>query len=370
MAMSYKALMISDIHMSNTLPYARPVEDGQTDRLLDQMKLWKHVSETAESEDVDGIYVLGDLFDKAKVDPVTMTATVRAITSLPRPVFLLAGNHDSNTTYGGRFMVEALGAMDHENITYIKTGDVLKPTEWLSFHPLSFASNAKSRAGLAEIKTRLVEDSQNVLLLHHSIVGCKHLGWVCDDGLVADEVVEGFDRVYTGHFHETQKFGEDGRGMYLGSPMHHEYGDNGRSAPYWIVTFREGKKTKHKMVEAPLPRFHYVHHPDGIPESARPGDYLRWVANATSEEWAVLQPIIQQEVEEARRLGYHASFKNKPRSSKVVRLARTDDVTKLPSLKQQIKAYVAHIRPDASPEERARYVARGLTILAEAHHAS
>jgi DNA repair exonuclease SbcCD nuclease subunit len=366
MAMSYKALMISDIHMSNTLPYARPVENGQTDRLVDQAKLWAHVAQTAEDDDVDGIYVLGDLFDKAKVDPVTMTATVKAITSMTRPVYLLAGNHDSNTTYGGRFMVEALGAMGNANVEYIQTGDVLRPTEWLAFHPLSFASNVKSRAGLAEIRGRLVEDAQNVLLLHHSIVGCKHLGWVCDDGLVADEVVEGFDRVYTGHFHETQKFGEDGRGMYLGSPMHHAYGDSGRSAPYWVVTFREGKKTKHKMVEAPLPRFHYVRHPEPIPETARPGDYLRWVTNATAEEWAVLQPSIILEVEEARRLGYHATFKNKPKSSKVVRLARTDDVSKLPSLKQQIKAYVAHIRPDATPEERASYVARGLAILGEA----
>lgn len=73
---TYTVIAISDVHMSNRLPFAQPTTNGMTDRLEDQIRLWAHVAKTATDTEAKAILVLGDLFDKALVDPVTLHATV------------------------------------------------------------------------------------------------------------------------------------------------------------------------------------------------------------------------------------------------------------------------------------------------------
>ena len=45
-------LLISDIHMSNRLSHARPGPSGVTDRLQDQLNLWKRVKESADEHEL------------------------------------------------------------------------------------------------------------------------------------------------------------------------------------------------------------------------------------------------------------------------------------------------------------------------------
>jgi DNA repair exonuclease SbcCD nuclease subunit len=368
---SYTALYISDIHMSNRLPYAVPTKDGLTDRLEDQIRLWEHVAKSAIEYKAKAIYVLGDLFDKALVDPVTLTVTVRCIVGLPVPVYILPGNHDANSVRGGRFVVEAFGAMDKPTIFAMATGVAIEPTSWLRLWPLAYGTPEASMDALRGIREHLDGSKQNVLLCHHSITGCHHFGWTCPDGLDAGEVCEGFQTVLSGHFHEHQRFGPELEGMYLGAPMHHKYDDAGRGASYWIIRFTEGAAPKMREIKPGLPRFHLIKSADGeVPADAAPGDFVRWRIKMPPDAWALARAGVVERVEAARRAGLRADFRYKPVPVVEARLASegaAEDVTKPASLEEQIARYVKHASPEAL--DHATLARMGQELLAEARRA-
>jgi hypothetical protein len=377
MSKAYTILAISDIHMSNKLPYALPTTNGLTDRLEDQIKLWEHVKATCVAHpEVKAVYVLGDLFDKALVDPVTLTVTVACIVALPVPVYILPGNHDSNSVRGGRFIVEAFGAMDKPHVHSLVTGVPVRPTSWLTLWPMAFAPVEPSMEALAAIRAKM-GDGLNVLLAHHSIMGCKHMNWTCDDGMDPGELCEGFHAVFTGHFHDHQRFGPELQGMYLGAPMHHKYDDAGRGAQYWLVKFIEDAPAPRvKPIDPGLPRFHLIDAPDGaVPEDAKPGDFVRWRVRATADDWARLAGPLMELVAAANAAGFRADYRYKPIPTTAVRLAGSEvaepgmelDGLKPAPLEDQIAAYVGHVAPSGADAEM--LVRLGREILGEARHA-
>lgn len=304
---------------------ARPGPNGVTDRLQDQIGLWKRVHQSAREHGSKDIFILGDLFDKSLVDAITLTATVRALAEASDLThWILPGNHDAVNTRGGRFTVEAFGEMGNERIRYLKTGERygFGKDGWCGFWPLEYGDQDRSRAALEGIRAEVMKRegdpsgsgrSRENLLLHHSIVGCKFADWVCDDGLEAEEVCAGFDWVYSGHFHDTQTFGVKKRGMYLGAPMHHRFEDAGRPAGFWNMIWDGHGGCEKEFVDGGCPRFFEMDgFPSPLPARALKGDYLRFNVEATSAAWEELKCDVRNVVEELNKAGYRASFKHKP----------------------------------------------------------
>lgn len=304
-------LAIADVHMSNKLPYALPTSHGRTDRLENQLKLWEHVGKVAEMRDVDAIYILGDLLDKAVVDPVTFTELVKALVKLPAPVYFLPGNHDAASLRGERFTVEAFGEMGRADFRVIGMGEPepMRVRGWLEMWPLAFMPVTDTVAALA--KMSLDTDITNVLLFHNSVLGAMHMSWKCDDGMEPDKVVGGFDWVLCGHFHDHQEFG-DGKGMYLGAPMHHHYGDVGREAGYWVITFDDEGGREDEFIDPGLPHFHVHKNLATKAKSAKKGDYVRYEIHATHADWASMQPQAVEAIARLQTQGVHADYKHKP----------------------------------------------------------
>lgn len=297
--------------MSNSLPYSVSTENGRTDRLDDQIRLWKHVSATALRQDVDAIFILGDLVDNAMVDPITLRETVKAMMSLPRPVYFLPGNHDAASISGDHFVVEAFAEMRRKSFKVIGMDD--KPIEiggWLKFWPLAFCPTSEAERRIALMRDEAHGDSVNVLLLHHSINGAENLGWKCDDGLDGESISKHFDLVLSGHFHTHQRIGK-GPGMYLGAPMQHHFGDSGRTASYWVISFSDSRRIVCSAVNPMLPRF-YTHQSLEVKTKAKRGDYVRYEISATHPDWTVMLPKAHQVVQALRGLGIHADYKHKP----------------------------------------------------------
>jgi len=315
---TFRGTMISDIHMSNRLMGARPGPNGVTDRLQDQIGLWKRVQESAREHGSKDIFILGDLFDKSLVDAITLTATVRALAEASDIThWILPGNHDAVNTRGGRFTVEAFGEMGNDRIRYMKTGERygFGAGDWCGFWPLEYGDQDRSREALEEIKFKAKSKKepwgQENLLLHHSIVGCKFADWVCDDGLEAAEVCDGFDWVYSGHFHDTQEFGH--RGMYLGAPMHHRFEDAGRPAGFWNMTWDSKGGCLKDFMDGACPRFHETEGIlEDVPTGANLGDYIRLNVTATTAGWEDVKADVRARVEAWNKAGYRASFKHKP----------------------------------------------------------
>ena len=93
-----KILFTADIHFSNSLPGAIPGENGVTNRLQDQINLFDELCEIVREEKITDVFVLGDIFDKSIVDPITLTTAMNCFRNLSNfaCVQILSGNHDSN----------------------------------------------------------------------------------------------------------------------------------------------------------------------------------------------------------------------------------------------------------------------------------
>jgi len=363
----YRALFVADVHMSNRLPYAKPTSDGLTDRLEEQLALWERIYTNAVDRKAQAIFILGDLFDKSLVDAVTLTYTAKVIDHSPVPVYILPGNHDANSIRGGRFTVEAFNHVGGGRVACLDDPAPLMAYPWLRFWPLKFMTADEARGILAAMREEIESERAGVevLLLHQSIVGCSHYGWLCDDGLSAEEVCEGFDWVFAGHFHTPQTFGPDNRGRYLGAPMHHRFDDEGRPAQYWMITFRKSGKIKAEPIDGGAPSFHTLRWGKGKDPDVAPGDYLRIVVEATNAEYNRLKPNIVERLEVERAAGVRAHAKHKPVYHHTERIESHDDSTVV-TTEQAAVSYVgaADVETSGLNTKLLKRIAR--EILAEA----
>jgi hypothetical protein len=320
---SYRAVFASDLHLSNSLPYARPGPMGITDRLKDQQRLLGQLAEVATERKAEAVFLLGDIFDKRLVDAVTLTVAVQGLVNIPVPTYLLAGNHDANTLKGGRFLVEAFGAMDHTAIKYMDADTMVQPRDWLRFWPLPYMPVDETRAKLKKYRLAMKawregdgENPQNILLFHQAIVGCGHGGWVCDDGLDPMEVTKGWDRVLAGHFHTHQKWGREERGAYLGAPMQHHLGDIGEKRGFWVIEFHKDSEPEWEFHNTKLPQFHKIqfadlkaHHAMRFPKR---GDYAHIMVEATHAEWVTKRVEAQVFADGFTEQGINVTVRHKP----------------------------------------------------------
>ena len=353
--------LISDIHMSNSLPHARPVANGVTDRLVHQREMWKAVWRVAKRSELEGVLILGDLFDQALVDPVTLSTTVDCLSRAPCPVHIMGGNHDAN---GDRFLVEAFRSLGGK-LNYLSAAKPFSPDDWLHFWTIPYCETEKARELLRHHRAQAsVTEGVNILLLHHSIVGCLHAGWKCDDGLEADEVTPPeFARTYSGHFHEHQKFGIDGKGMYLSAPMHHRFDDVGRGAWWWAVDFLPNGDTYSEKHDPGAPKFHSWEWGEKQPP-AMAGDYVRIRVEATSAEYAKIKHEVYEQKGLLEGSGVHVKIVHKPVYHHAARIkaSKAGGLT----FRDAVDSYVAAPDVDITGLDSKRLKKLGQSFLGEA----
>lgn len=378
----YKALFVSDIHMSNSLPHAKATgSNGLTDRLEDQLALWRQLGSIIDDHNIHALHVVGDLFDHGKVDVITLAETAKAIKgiALKCPVFLIPGNHDAHSTNGERFNLEAFATLSNNIICCVDKTEPYSPPychDWLRFWMCEYAPVERTRAKLAAMREIMAGDApidmQNILLIHNAISGCKHGGWVCDTGLDADEVCRGFLRVIAGHFHTHQSFGPDNCGMYLSAPMHHRFDDHGREAMSWMGTFKRGKPPQFTPFHMGAPRFHEIEYGDDLSGSLahlRDFDYVRIKAEVTHADWVTLKPVMQEIVSELVERGMRASALHKPLYHHTTRLKPTTSTMSVASIESSVESYVDSEHVLLGDLDRATLIELAHSIIAEARHA-
>lgn len=301
----YKALFTADWQLCNSLPHALPGERGVTDRLLDQVGVVRQIRHIAKKEKVNGIWVLGDIYEKRLLDAITLLYGVQLIYELAEaaPVFLLPGNHDAHSTTSGRFLLEMFQAVNNKNITYLDGNRILSLGN-ADFFSLPWCPAGEAGHRIEQRRKSQKDDAINVLLLHHSVNGCNDGGWICDDGLEPDTLCEGWDLVFAGHFHDRQEFGDCGE--YVGAPMQHNFGDAG-AAQRGVRLVEFGKGGVHKsFCPIKAPRFHSTQWTvSGIQMKGwSVGDYVRVDVPATHAEWKAKRPEVEAQVEKLRTMGF------------------------------------------------------------------
>jgi DNA repair exonuclease SbcCD nuclease subunit len=360
--MSEGFILVSDIHMRNNLPHVEKYdENGQSDRINDQMGLWMLIGRVAEERKAKGILVLGDLYDENKPDAVTLTVTAQCIANMPCPTYLLGGNHEGQTEDGDRFVSESLatsGSVRYISSSACKNGfgfSTKSSGPRLVFWPMEFCPTDRAKRILKRYRKALDPKDTNVLLMHHSIVGCTHYGWKCDVGLDPNLVCEGFDFVYTGHFHDSQTFGPGQKGRYLGAPLHLKLDDAGREAGFWFVSFGHKERTE-ELIDGGAPRFHVLNWPlkpgdlKGI--DGRRHDFVRIKVECTKPKWDKIRDKVSRVVEAMRAKGLRAKYNFKPVYHHEERLGFERMVVK--DLDGMIESYVEldSVKKDGLDEKR------------------
>jgi DNA repair exonuclease SbcCD nuclease subunit len=366
----YKAAFVSDVHMRNDWPYSTPTgRRHRTDRFEDQLDLWAHIGTMAHREGCDRIYVLGDLFDRPLVDPVTMAGTVAALRKVAEhtPISILPGNHDEHKT--GSFQTEVFGEIGGERIQLLDHAQEIRARDWLRFWPYHYRKEGieaelKEHADYCAGLPRRATELQEVALIHQSIKGCSHLGWVCDDGL-DPELLGSFKYTLAGHFHDHQWFIKK-RGMYLGAPMHHHFGDVGRQAQYWIIKFTKGKAWAPTPVDPELPHFFTTDWDEDYEGLASKGDFLRIDLHKTQAEIEELRDAIAEVKEAMRADGIRAHVKPHPIYHHGARLRPDEGSTEVFTIDDMIVPYVEHPSVSTDGLDEERLISMGKRFLAEA----
>lgn len=356
--------------MSNSLPFAKAGEDGVTDRLSDQKRCWRQVGEYVRENKIKHVFLVGDIYDKAKVDPITLAETTKSLSLLAQDaqVYVMAGNHDAESVRGGRYNVEYLQAI--EGISYIKAGEVLQhPSSGMdvNFWPVEYMPAKETRGELEKIRAKIKDTSAiNVLLFHNSVIGCKHLAWVCDDGLTQDEMLDGFDYAIGGHFHTQQFFGPGERGMYTGSWMQFDFGDSGDKRGFLDVTFGNKIKVKHVRLDAPRFWIGEWKSPLEWPKRAKAGDYIRFDLECTHAEYTLVKPDIAKVIEAAQSAGYNVQCRQKPIYHHAQRIVEPE-LDRM-NLLDITKRYVKSDFVDVESLNRVALAKLGVEIMEEAQH--
>lgn len=262
-----KFMHLSDLHIGKRV--------NEFSMLEDQKYILAQILEMVKEEQVDGVFLAGDLYDK----PVPPAEAVRVLDSfLTRlagmgvPVFAVSGNHDSAERV-------AFGAQ-----LFSSRGVYLSPvyegqTESISLtddygevrvHLLPFVKPAVVRHIFEEEEINSYQDAvrvavehmeidpavRNVLVAHQFVTGAAR----CESeeilvgGLdnVDVTVFERFDYVALGHIHSPQHVGRE-TVRYCGTPLKYSFSEAEQEKSVTVVEFKEkGQVELRKIPLAPL----------------------------------------------------------------------------------------------------------------------
>lgn len=260
---------ISDLHLGIDLNSFSLQEDQKF--ILDE------ILKIAEEEKVDGIFIAGDIFDRAIAPVEAINTFVDFLTRLQKKnikVFAISGNHDSaeRLAPGRNFMTESgiyfsavyegsvncitlndeFGEVNVYLMPFIRPG-LVKHFAELKGEEVDFEKNPWNQAVDYVIDgMKLDVKKRNVLVAHQNIINAEPSDseTVIYGGLdgVSASLFADFDYTALGHIHKPQNLAENVR--YCGTPLKYSLSEKDQKKSVTIVDL--GKKGEVKVSEREL----------------------------------------------------------------------------------------------------------------------
>lgn len=244
----------------------------------DQKYMIDHICRIAVDEQVDGILLAGDVFDKSIASQEALQLYDEVMThicgTLGIPVYLIAGNHDGAERISqcnellkksGLYIAGALeetpqiinaGNVDIYLLPWISTDKVksVYPDEAEQVHSMEDAY----RIVLDHYRDSFVPGHRNILVAHAFIVDAQtsvsdRAAEVGRATMVGSYVFDGFDYVALGHLHGPQQINAHIR--YSGTPMAYSFGkEESQQKSVTIIDFMDDGSMEQTII--PVPRLH------------------------------------------------------------------------------------------------------------------
>lgn len=261
-----KFMHISDLHIGKRV--------NEFSMLEDQKVILCEIIEIATEQEVDGVIIAGDIYDKTVPSAEAVDVFDDFITELSSkeiPLLMISGNHDSpeRLDFGSRIMgkhkvhiagqfdgeIKVVTMDDDDGRIHIHLMPYLKPAlvnRKLSIESVSFDECV--RAALA--KTAVNFEERNILVAHQFVtVGgnapersdseSKSLGGMDNVDVSA---FAGFDYVALGHIHGPQQMGRE-TVRYSGSPLKYSFSECRHKKSVTIIELKEKGNLTYKQIE-------------------------------------------------------------------------------------------------------------------------
>ncbi len=238
--------------------------------LDDQAVMVEQFLRVAKEEAVDAVILAGDIYDRAIAHPDAVSLFDEALAKLSldlhKPVFIVAGNHDSpkRLAFASRLLhqsgVHLVGELDNHP-TVVSLEDKHGPVQvalWPYAEPAVaqqvFKDDAKegqdtirtmtqaAQVWMQAVRSKLQPQARHLLVGHAFAVG----GEVCESerpltigtvDAVSTEVFSDFDLVLLGHLHKAQKVGSKVR--YPGSPLKYSFSEEHHKKSFTIFDLKK-----------------------------------------------------------------------------------------------------------------------------------
>ena len=295
-----RLLHCSDLHLGKRVHECSMTEE--------QRHILKQIASIAVAQQVDGIIIAGDLYDKLVPSIEAVGLLDEFLTSLWEqhlPVYLISGNHDSperlsfgtqlleqNDVYlAGVFTGKAqhLSLQDAYGALELYLLPFIKPAVVRSFYPEESIETYEDAVRVALSHSHIDPQKRNVLVAHQFVTNNGREPERSDSETLSvgalDQVdvslFDGFDYVALGHIHGPQKIGRE-TVRYCGSPLKYSFSEWRHKKSVTIVELKE--KGIVSLEQIPLQPIHDLREIRGTLSSllqpevvaqGDPQDYLR-----------------------------------------------------------------------------------------------
>lgn len=253
---------ISDLHLGKKIHQFSMIEDQKY--ILDK------IIEIVEEEQVEGVFIAGDVYDKIYPSAEAVALFDSFLVKLAgqdRKVFVISGNHDSpeRIAFLGRITEKAgvyLSPVYNGNVSKVTLKDqygalhvyllpFIKPVHVRHFFPEE-EIGTYTQAMEVVVKTLSLDTAErNILLAHQFVTGALRSDSeeITVGGLdhVEAEVFGDFDYVALGHIHKPQKMGKETI-RYCGTPLKYSFCESQDEKSVTIVELKEKGAVEIKTV--------------------------------------------------------------------------------------------------------------------------
>ena len=244
---------ISDLHLGKRVHQFSMIEDQNY--ILDK------IVELVVQEEVDGVFIAGDIYDKVYPSAEAVALFDSFLVKLAKEdikVFVISGNHDSperiaflgqltqkagvylSPVYDGE--VKKVSMEDQYGKINVYLLPFIKPVHVRHFFQEESITNYTDAMNIVVAHMELNVEERNILLAHQFVTGAMRSDSeeISVGGLDNVEVsaFEDFDYVALGHIHRPQKMGSE-RVRYSGTPLKYSFSECQDNKSLTIVEVKE-----------------------------------------------------------------------------------------------------------------------------------
>lgn len=244
-----KLMHLSDLHLGKRV--------NEFSMLEDQRYILNQILELARREQVDGVLIAGDVYDKSVPSAEAVSLLDDFLVALAedgRQVLLISGNHDSpeRMAFGGRLMrssgihiapvyngrVEPVCLEDQYGPVRVYLLPFVKPAHIRRYFPDAAIESYTDALRIAVEAMDLDSSLRNLLVTHQFVTGAAR----CDSeelSLGGSDNVDGavfdpFDYVALGHIHSPQRVGRETM-RYCGTPLKYSFSEIGQKKSATLI---------------------------------------------------------------------------------------------------------------------------------------